>query len=327
MQDQTKTTLSIKMLTYLNDGRVWKVSELAKKLGTNPRNITEYRKAIEAAGYIIISKPGKYGGIQLEKNNVIPSLKMTQDEKRILQVANDYLKARKDFLDYDLYQNAMSKIFASMKTLPLTDETFIIPGVTLLMSNEELHTRYTAIEHCIKHRKKLAIDFLSAENVVQTRVIHPYELFMYNNAWFVIGHCEFANDTRYFKLNRIKRFEVFEKEKAFTKKLSYKRSDYFDEKGFKVGVDWSNNATGENEWVHVKLQFTGKPAMYVQEYKYGENQEITLADKNTTILQCDMMYRYNTIKFVLGFGTDCKVLEPAWLKQEVKSIAEQIAKQ
>ena len=123
MQDQTKTTLSIKMLTYLNDGRVWKVSELAKKLGTNPRNITEYRKAIEAAGYIIISKPGKYGGIQLEKNNVIPSLKMTQDEKRILQVANDYLKARKDFLDYDLYQNAMSKIFASMKTLPLTDDT------------------------------------------------------------------------------------------------------------------------------------------------------------------------------------------------------------
>lgn len=40
-----------------------------------------------------------------------------------------------------------------------------------------------------------------------------------------------------------------------------------------------------------------------------------------------LTYWLNTIKFVLGFGTDCKVLEPAWLKQEVKSIAEQIAKQ
>ena len=37
-----------------------------------------------------------------------------------------------------------------------------------------------------------------------------------------------------------------------------------------------------------------------------------------------MHYRYNTIKFVLGFGTDCKVIEPQWLKEEVVSIAKQM---
>ena len=37
-----------------------------------------------------------------------------------------------------------------------------------------------------------------------------------------------------------------------------------------------------------------------------------------------MHYKYNTIKFVLGFGTDCKVLEPTWLKEEVVSIAQKM---
>ena len=67
--------------------------------------------------------------------------------------------------------------------------------------------------------------------------------------------------------------------------------------------------------------------MYVKEFKYGENQVVTAVDKDTTILECDMHYKYSTIKFVLGFGTDCQVLEPKWLKDEVKKVAKKILEQ
>ena len=325
---KTKTTLCINMLQLLNSGRVFKVSELANLLETNPRNIIEYKRELEDAGYFIVSIPGKFGGYQLDKSSIIPSLKLSEEEKKILQVASDYLNARGDFLDAELYQKAMAKIFSSMNTLPLVDETFIIPGVTLVMSNEELHRRYATIEKCISKKMKISIDYLSTDNVVRTRIIHPYKLFMFHNVWFVIGYCELVNDIRYFKLTRIEKFT--ELNQKFRVLLSYNEREYFDKTGFKIGIDWSKrswdetSAKVEGDWVHIKLELFGKPAMYVKEYKYGENQVVTPVDKDTTVLECDMHYKYNTIKFVLGFGTDCKVLEPKWLKEEVVSIAKQM---
>lgn len=326
---KSKTALCIEMLRILNSDRVYKVSELAGLLDTNPRNIVEYRKELCDAGYDIIFISGKYGGYRLEKHCVMPTLKLSEDEKKILQVASDYIQARGDFLNADLYQKAISKIFSSIAHLPSTEETFVIPGVTLAMSSEEMNRRYNAIEECIKKKQKMSIDFLSADNVTRTRVIHPYKLFIFHNAWFVIGYCELFGGSRYFKLSRIEKFAVLPKK--FSVKLSYNEHDYFDKTGFKIGTDWSKDPRDESaaeavvgDWVHIKLALTGRPAMYVKEYIYGENQIVTPIDKDCTILECDMHYKYSTIKFVLGFGTDCEVLEPQWLKDEVKNVAKKI---
>ena len=327
---KSKTTLCIEMLQILNSGKVYKISELANLLETNPRNIIEYKKELEDATYVIINKPGKYGGYKLAETCTIPSLKLTEDEKRILQVATDFIKSHGDFLDAQLYQKAMSKVFSSITRLPIMEEIPVIPGVTFTMSNEDINKRFNVIRECIDKKQKLSIDYLSIDNEVRTRVIHPYKLFIFHNAWFVIGYCELRKTYRYFKLTRIENFSIIPKK--FSVSILYNEHDYFDEKGFKVGRDWSkdwDDETAENvtdDWVHIKLEFSGPPAMYVKEYKFGENQVVTPIDKNTTILECDMHYRYSTIKFVLGFGVDCKVLEPQWLKEEVASIAKQMSK-
>ena len=50
----SKTSNSIKMLQILNSGRLYKISELADILDTNPRNIIEYKKEIEDCMVVII---------------------------------------------------------------------------------------------------------------------------------------------------------------------------------------------------------------------------------------------------------------------------------
>lgn len=50
-----KAAMCIKMLQMLNSGRIYKVSELADLLETNPRNVIEYKKELEEAGYYIIT--------------------------------------------------------------------------------------------------------------------------------------------------------------------------------------------------------------------------------------------------------------------------------
>jgi predicted DNA-binding transcriptional regulator YafY len=128
---------------------------------------------------------------------------------------------------------------------------------------------------------------------------------MYNNAWFVLGFDESKGDIRYFKLNRIQDFAV--QHRKFVQLLTYKESDYLDEYGMK------NNG----EWYPIKLKLTGNYAMLVKERVYGKDQKIEEVDEKTTILSCKMQNRENILVFVLGFGDNCEVLEPVWLKEKL----------
>ena len=92
-----KAGMCIQMLQILNTGKVYKVSELAEMLETNPRNIIEYKKELEEFGYYIENIPGRYGGYRLESTILIPSLKFTEDEKRILSDGNNFINSRSDF--------------------------------------------------------------------------------------------------------------------------------------------------------------------------------------------------------------------------------------
>ena len=93
-----KSSLCLQMLQLLNTGRIYKCSELADILETNSRNIIEYKKELEEAGYYITSIPGKYGGYKLEKTGLIPSIKLLDSESKSIAEAYDYVLKKKDFI-------------------------------------------------------------------------------------------------------------------------------------------------------------------------------------------------------------------------------------
>ena len=95
---------------------------------------------------------------------------------------------------------------------------------------------------------------------------------------------------------------------GFRKLLSYKDSDYFDENGMKQN----------GEWYQIKLQLFDQYAMLVKERVYGKNQTVEALDDGSSILTCEMQNKENIKVFVFGFGEHCKVLEPEWLKEEIK---------
>ena len=137
----SKTSQCIELLKILYEkNKPVSVIDLAWSLVTNPRNIPEYVKELKNCGYEIKTLPGRYGGYVLDKSKMFPVQKLTEDEKRILQISSDYITANEDFLDAKLYQRAIAKVFASTSAMPTVDETVIIPGVTLLMSGEDLRS-------------------------------------------------------------------------------------------------------------------------------------------------------------------------------------------
>ncbi|MCI7530417.1 MAG: YafY family transcriptional regulator [Christensenellaceae bacterium] len=302
-----KSAMCIQMLQILNSGRVYKASELADLLETNPRNIIEYKKELEEAGYYIISIPGKFGGYQLDKTAIMPSLKFTEEEKKAVSDGAGYLEARNDFLLKKDFQTAMSKIYSSMRHSEPQVEPLVLDRFPLSMQNKEIVDRYNALEKCILRQFKIKLQYLSLKNEMTDRIFHPYRLFMYNNAWYVIGFDEKSGEIRYFKLNRINSFEI-RSEQKFRRLLTYNESDYFDEYGMKQN----------GEWYPIKLQLFDQYAMLVKERVYGKNQTVEALEDGSSILTCEMQNKENIKVFVLGFGEHCKVLEPEWLREEIK---------
>ena len=308
-----KTANSIKLLIILSDGVVHKIKDLADELETNPRNIIEYRTELQEAGYCIIGVPGKYGGYQLDKRTIFPCLKLTDAENKALADGYGYLNARNDFPEKEDYTSAMEKVFSSATREVRVDMPTVIPRFPLAMSEEDINERYQIMNTAIITHNKVEIEYRSNDNILRNRVVRPYKMYMYNNGWFVLAYCEMANDFRYFKLNRITKYQVLQ-EKFKRSKFTFNEKDWLDKYGM----------TNNGEWYDVKLKFTGKFAMVVQDYNYGKNQITECVDSNTTILTLQMQYRDNIIGFVLSHGIYCEVLEPEWLKKEVLEMAKKV---
>ncbi len=304
-----KAAMCIKLLQILNTGRIFKVSELASLLETNPRNIVEYKKELEECGYFIDTIPGRYGGYKIDKRQTIPTIHLDESEKEALMEAYRFLIAKSSFMNKHSYEHAMAKITSS------TDVSLSELGNLLLVEKEPsiyedklIENTYNSLQAAIKECYCCKIEYLSNNNKIQTKIIKPYELYVYNDDWFVVAECEGMEGFLQYKLLRIKKLIVINKH--FCRDSYFKRSDYVDERGFKKN----------NEWYDIKLEVSGYYLLKLKERNVGKNQSIEMIDSNTAIFKATMQYRFNIINFVMGLGSFCKVLEPQWLVNQVMKI-------
>ena len=62
----------------------------------------------------------------------------------------------------------------------------------------------------------------------------------------------------------------------------------------------------------------------VRERIYGKNQVVEPLDEKSTKVSVDMQNKENIRVFILGFGENITVLQPDWLKQDIKEQAQKI---
>lgn len=297
----SKTSNCIKMLRILKThGRINK-SELANLLDTNPRNISEYVKELESAGYLVDVYSGKNGGYELRNDAFLPSFRLNEEELNAVTQGIEYLRARNDFALKDELNLALSKILSDNKKLDY-EEISIINRFPLKMPIEEIKKRLLILQESIKTKCKVKIVYSSLENKSKTHILSPLKIFMFNNAWFVLALDDELNKILYFKLNRIEKINLLESK--FRIPLYYKESDYLDEFGMK------NNGN----WYSLELKITGKSAVLIKERIYGRNQQIIDQDDGSIILKVEMQNEDDVDGFILKMKDSCEVLKKELIK-------------
>ena len=308
----SKALACIEMLKYLNTGRIYKVSELADLLETSSRNIIEYKRVLDDAGYFIESISGRYGGYKLNKSVLFPMLRMTDQEKEALTESVNYVLSKKDFMYKDNFQSAMGKVLSNTAYVEGSNGLLVVDKYQLTMDEKDIKERYLLIEKAINKRIVVEVEYNSLKNGLKVHVLHPYKLFIYNNSWFFLAYNPEVGEVWYFKLNRIKSCK-------FTDKKYYK-DKFFDEKKYFDEFGMKNNG----EYYHVELIASNTRTMLMKERVYGKNQVIEELEDGTIKVSLDMQNKNMILSYILQCGNEVKVLSPDWLVEELLKTIEEI---
>ena len=78
----------------------------------------------------------------------------------------------------------------------------------LKIENEVKEKMYIIMKKAITNKNKVKIEYKSINSGVTQRIIHPAELFIYIDKWYIAAFCELRNEIRLFKLDNIIEYEI-----------------------------------------------------------------------------------------------------------------------
>ena len=195
----SKLANTITLLELLSTGRKYSVRELSKKLEVTERMIRIYKEDLEKAGIYIDSIMGPYGGYVLNQNIRMPIRKFINKDFHLL---DSYIEKEKDInkkKELILLQDKIKGIYIGSKKEEKE-----------LNLKEETLSKYNILMKAIKEKRKVKILYYSFNKGENSRIIHPAEMFLFNDGWYVAAHCELRKDIRHFELKRIIKYEILE---------------------------------------------------------------------------------------------------------------------
>ena len=190
----SKISNVILMLEYLQNGRKYNIKELSEKLEVSERMIRVYKEELEKAGIYIDTIMGPYGGYVLNQSIRVPSRKFTKADYEFLH----NLKVNKEDKEkLDIIADKVHGVYFGSKNenIELTEDT---------------KNYFNVLTRAIKEKRKVLINYYSYVHGNQDRIIHPLDMFLYNNGWGCAAYCEKKKDLRHFELKRINEIKLLE---------------------------------------------------------------------------------------------------------------------
>ena len=171
----SKLSNELLMIQLLSNGRKYSIKELSNILEVSERMVRCYKEEIEKSGIIIETIRGIYGGYILK---------------------NDYLIPKMKFNDYE-YKKLLDEILIKVKSMSNCNDTKHIVS-------SEIKNYYNILNKAIREHRKVFVKYESYSEGIGDRIIHPLDIFYYNNGFGCAAFFERKNDLRHFDLSRIK---------------------------------------------------------------------------------------------------------------------------
>lgn len=175
---------------------------------------------------------------------------------------------------------------------------------------------FSQLEEAIRNRRKVRIVYEALRTgETSERVVHPYRLHLAEDTWYLVAVCELRNKPRSFMLRRIKSLELLED--------GYEPDTGFDPDAYLHDRMFLFIAGDEKQTV--RIRFNARHAAWIRESRWHPAQEIVENGDGSLILVMNVDAFDVVTCWVMQYGVDAEVLEPAELRAKIMRQARAIA--
>lgn len=281
------------IIYILLDKKAATAKELAERFEVSTRTIYRDIETLSSTGIPVYMSKGKGGGISLLPNFVLNKVVLTDKEKKDILSSLKALKTI-NLIETDTALKKLSSLFGESNT------DWIEVDFSSWASDAKNETEiFNTIKSAILSKNIISFSYASAKGEQITREVEPLKLCFKAGAWYVYAYCKKRCDYRFFKLRRIKELRILEAN--------------FDRKAPKQV--FFRKSISEEECVNLKLKFAPRSAFRV----YDEFNNYRKNEDGSFIVEVTYPKGEWIFGYIESFGEECEVLEPADIREAIKT--------
>jgi predicted DNA-binding transcriptional regulator YafY len=303
-----RTDRLVAMVMYMQGRRVVRAEELARHFEVTVRTIYRDISALGEAGVPVTGETGV--GYTLMKSYHLPPVMLTTDEAAALFVGGEIVKR---FTDASLHQPMGTALDKLRAVLPRERQDHVerLSRHTVVMERScgatepEGQPWLMTVQRAVMQRRVVRLCYQGKARVEETaREVEPLGVVFYGGAWYLVGWCRLRADYRHFRVDRIR--TLVECGETFPVRENFSLTKHLEE-GMKKA-----DTIAARLWLSTTAQARARRESYATLVEDGARDggaEFTLFTYSLDWLA----------GWILSFGGEAEALEPAELRDKVKT--------
>ena len=280
-----------KILYYLLDRGCATAPELADRFEVSTRTIYRDIDALSGAGIPVYTEAGRGGGIYLMEHFVLDKVMLTDSEKQEILSALQSVAAVGNE-----YQEAMLEKMSAL--FQVQSERWCEVDFSRWGGQTRDNEKFELLKKAVLMHRSVKILYAGSRRKKALRTVEPLKLMYKSKAWYLKAYCLEKEAFRLFKLNRILEWELLEE--SFTP-VPFPKPDAAPE-----------SDSPQTEPPQVVLSFPGEMAYRV--YDEFDSCQVKELENGGLLAAAPMPVDEWLIGFLLSFGSEVEIIEPAYLK-------------
>jgi predicted DNA-binding transcriptional regulator YafY len=301
----TKHDRLLFILNLLRSRRTLNATALAGECAVTERTI--YRDIISLSEAEI---PIYYDrGYKLASDSFLPPLNFNFEEYVALKLALESTPLRRAAKYGEALRRVRAKVEAGLNQSVREKRRTAIDATWLDIASTEDPVAgekfFAILESACSESRSLEIDYDSASSGLSKRLVDPYFIVFRAHAFYFVAHCHLRDDFRTFRIDRLR--DVTPTERRFSRQKGVSVKTYFE-------GSWQLY-TGQP--IEVTVRFVGQAARVILLGKHHSSEWVEKKPDGSVLYTATVRGIEEFRRWVVGFGDEAKVLEPAELKDSL----------
>lgn len=285
-----------KIVYHLLDKGQATAPELAEKFEVSVRTIYRDIDALSGAGIPVYAEAGRSGGIHLMNDFILDKAVFSEEEKQEILTALQSI----NFTNNMSNRQTLEKLSAIFN---MSSDNWLEVDFSRWGNRGTDNEKFDLLKTAVIHQKCVKITYANSCGTISERIVQPLKMSYKSMSWYLKAYCMKKQDYRIFKLTRIIDFEML--------------TDGFCKSSFPESDETLGQA-----YHTIVLRFTKNVSYRV--YDEFDQTQVSKKENGDLIVSVEMPEDEWLIGYLLSFGTQVDIVEPAYLKDIVAEQAKKI---